>query len=279
MRKIKIVTDSCLDLPDDLIEKYNIEVLPVLVNFGDESYLDRVEITFDEMQDKIKREGILPTTAQITPARFEEYFRKNIEEGYTVLAILMSANMSGTYNSACIAKDIIESDDIMIVDTKVITSAQGYLVLKACELRDKGLTALEIKEEIEKLSPKIKASLCFESLENLVRGGRISKTAGAIGTALGLRIIVGFEDGKMGVVDKIRGNKKVIKKIISDYENSKPNKEEPVIIVEAVNPELTAELKKYFDENNIRYIKTEVGCTVGIHSGERAGGIFFVSEE
>ena len=73
-------------------------------------------------------------------------------------------------------------------------------------------------------------------------------------------------------------NKKVLKKIISDYENSNPDRNEPVILIEAVNPELKEEIKSYFDENNIRYIETEVGCTVGIHSGERAAGIFFVTE-
>lgn len=278
MKKIKIVTDSCFDLPDYIIKKYDIEFLPLLINFEDKSYLDRVEITFEQMQEKIKEGGSLPTTAQVTPIRFEEYFRKNLEEGYTVLAILMSSNMSGTYNSACIAKEMIESDDIIIVDTQVVTSAQGYLVLKACELRDQGLSAEEIKERLEIIKPKIKASLCFESLENLVRGGRISKTVGTIGTVLGLKIIVGFKDGAMTVIDKIRGNKKVLKKIISDYETSNPDKNEPVILIESVNPELKEEIRSYFDEKNIRYIETQVGCTVGIHSGERAAGIFFVSE-
>lgn len=278
MKKIKIVTDSCFDLPDYLIEKYDIEFLPLLINFEDKSYLDRVEITFEQMQEKIKEGGVLPTTAQITPMRFEEYFRKNLEEGYTVLAVLMSSEMSGTYHSACIAKEMIGSDDILLVDTQVVTSAEGYLVLKACELRDQGLSAEEIKEKLEIIKTKIKASLCFESLENLVRGGRISKTVGTIGTVLGMKIIVGFKDGKVTVVDKIRGNKKVLKKIISDYETSNPDRNEPVILIESVNPELKEEIKSYFDENNIKYIETQVGCTVGIHSGERAAGIFFVTK-
>jgi len=278
MKKIKIVTDSCFDLPDDLIKKYDIEFLPLLINFEDKSYLDRVEITFEQMQEKIREGGVLPTTAQITPMRFEEYFRKNLEEGYTVLAVLMSSEMSGTYNSACIAKEMIGSDDIILVDSQVVTSAEGYLVLKACELRDQGLSAEEIKEKLEIIKTKIKSSLCFESLENLVRGGRISKTVGTIGTVLGVKIIVGFKDGKVAVMDKIRGNKKVLKKIISDYENSNPDRNEPVILIEAVNPELKEEIKSYLDENNIRYIETQVGCTVGIHSGERAAGIFFVTK-
>lgn len=278
MEKIKILTDSCLDLPEELIEKNNIEVMPVLINFGEESYIDREEINLEKMQDKIEKDKILPTTAQITPSRFEEYFRKSLDEGYKVLAILMSSNMSGTYNSACIARDMLETEDIVIVDTKVITSAQGFFVLKACELRDKGLKVEEIKEELLKIIPKMNGSVCFESLENLVRGGRISKTAGAIGTALGLRVIVGFEDGMMTAKDKVRGHKKALKKIISDYETSNPDKSELVILIEIESPEIKSELKKYLEENNIKYIETKPGCAVGIHSGTRASGLFFLSK-
>ncbi len=278
MEKIKILTDSCLDIPEDLIEKNNIDILPVLINFADKSYIDRDEINLKEMLDKIEEDGVLPTTAQITPNRFEEYFRKALEDGYKVVAVLMSSNMSGTYNSACIAKEMVGSDDITIIDTQVITSAQGFFVLKACELRDKGLSPEEIKAEIEKMIPKMKASLCFESLENLVRGGRISKTAGVIGTALGLRVIIGFEDGMMVAKDKVRGNKKVVKKIVSEYENSNVDKDEPVMIIEIGSPEIKSELKSYLDENDIKYIETTPGCAVGIHSGLGACGLFFVTK-
>lgn len=278
MEKIRILTDSCLDIPEELIQKNNIDILPVLINFQDESYIDRDEINLKEMLYKIEKDGVLPTTAQITPNRFEEYFRKALDEGYKVLAVLMSSNMSGTYNSACIAKEMLESDDITIIDTQVITSAQGFFVLKACELRDKGLSSEEIKVEIEKMIPKMNASLCFESLDNLVRGGRISKTAGVVGTALGLKVIIGFEDGMMVAKDKIRGNKKVIKKIISDYENSNVDKNEPVIIIEIDSPEIKSELIKYLNDNNINYIETTPGCAVGIHSGLGVCGLFFVTK-
>ena len=278
MKKIKILTDSCLDLPDQLIKENNIDVLPLLINFGDKSYLDRNEIDLKTMLDKIDKEGIVPTTAQVTPNRFEEYFRNALNEGYEVVVLLMSSNMSGTYNSACIAKEMVDSDDITLIDTQVVTSAQGFFVLKACELRDKGLSPKEIKREIEELIPKMNASLCFESLDNLVRGGRISKTAGVIGNALGLRVIVGFENGMMIAKDKVRGNKKVIKKIISEYENSNADRDEYVMLTEIESPEIKSELKKYLDENNIKHIETTPGCTVGLHSGVGACGLFFVTK-
>ncbi|AYE33692.1 DegV family protein [Clostridium septicum] len=278
MQKIKIVTDSCLDIPQEMIKKNNIEVLPVLINFGEESYIDMEEINPKEMQERIEKENILPTTSQVTPSRFEECFRKNLEEGYKVIAIIMSSNMSGTYQSACLAKNMVESDDIVIIDTQTITSGQGLLVLKACKLRDEGLSLEEIEKEILNTIPKVKSSLAFESLENLVRGGRISKAAGAIGTALGLRIILEVKDGIMSVKDKVRGSKKAFKKIISDYEAANVDPNEPVMLLQCENPELYAVLKEYLTSNNIKHIDTEVGCAVGIHSGPKAGGLFFITK-
>lgn len=278
MQKIKIITDSCLDIPKEMIQENNIEVLPVLINFGEESFIDIEEITLSEMQERIDRENILPTTSQITPSRFEECFRRNLEDGYQVVALIMSSNMSGTYQSACLAKNMIESDDIIVIDTQTITSGQGLVVLKACRLRDEGCSIKQIEQEILDTIPKCQASLAFESLDNLVKGGRISKAAGVIGTALGLRIILEVRDGLMGVKDKVRGNKKALKKIISDYEAGNPDRDEPVALIEYKSPEMYKALKEYLVENNIKHFDTTVGCAVGIHSGPKASGLFFISK-
>ena len=275
MEKIKIITDSTLDLPVELIREKNIEVLPLLINFGEESYLDGVEITTKEMIDKINATGILPTTAQVTPNRFEETFKKYLDEGYKIVVLTLSSDMSGTYQSACIAKDMLESDDIVVIDSRNVTSGLGLLVLKACELRDKGLGIKEIEEEILKAIPKVKSSLNFESLENLVRGGGLSKTAGTIGSVLGLRLILEVKDGKMSVKDKVRGSKKALKKLISDFESVDVDFDSPIVLLELLNEDVYEGLKIYFQEKNINYIDAKVGCTVGIHSGIKPCGIFF----
>ena len=275
MEKIKIITDSTLDLPAELIREKNIEVLPLLINFGEESYLDGVEITTKEMIDKINATGILPTTAQVTPNRFEETFKKYLDEGYKIVVLTLSSDMSGTYQSACIAKDMLESDDIVVIDSRNVTSGLGLLALKACELRDKGLGIKEIEEEILKAIPKVKSSLNFESLENLVRGGRLSKTAGTIGSVLGLRLILEVKDGKMSVKDKVRGSKKALKKLISDFESVDVDFDSPIVLLELLNEDVYEGLKIYFQEKNINYIDAKVGCTVGIHSGIKPCGIFF----
>ena len=275
MEKIKIITDSTLDLPVELIREKDIEVLPLLINFGEESYLDGIEITTKEMIDKIDATGVLPTTAQVTPNRFEESFKKYLDEGYKIVALTLSSDMSGTYQSACIAKDMLESDDIVVIDSRNVTSGLGLLVLKACELRDKGLGIKEIEEGILKAIPKVKCSLNFESLENLVRGGRLSKTAGTIGSVLGLRLILEIKDGKMSVKDKVRGSKKALKKLVSDFESADVDFDSPIVLLELLNEDVYQGLKIYFQEKNINYIDAKVGCTVGIHSGIKPCGIFF----
>ena len=112
MEKIKIITDSTADLSKEIYEKYDIDVLPLLINFGEESYLDGVEINPDKVFERIQKDNILPTTAQVIPNRFFESYKKYLNEGYKIISIHMSSAMSGTYQSACIAKQMLDSDDI-----------------------------------------------------------------------------------------------------------------------------------------------------------------------
>lgn len=278
MEKIKIITDSTADLSEELYDKYDVEVLPLLINFGEESYLDKVEINPDKVFERIEKENILPTTAQVTPNRFIEAYKKYLSEGYKIVSIHMSSVMSGTYQSACIAKEMLETDDIVVVDSQKVTAALGMLVLKAAKLREKGYNIIKIEEELNKVRDKIKISVCFESLEYLVRGGRISKTAGIVGSMLGIRLVLEIKDGLMAVKDKIRGNKKAIKKIISDLEAVSLDEEVPVILIDVNNIEVKEALKEYLETKNVNYVECPVGSSVSIHSGPGCCGLVFLSK-
>ena len=278
MEKIKIITDSTADLSQELYDKYDIEVLPVLINFGDDSYLDGVEINPEEVFRRIEKDNVLPTTAQVIPTRFEETYKKYLDEGYKIISIHMSSDMSGTYQSACIAKNSLESDDIVVIDSQKVTSALGILVLKAAKLREKGLSLNEIEREINKCRDKVKASIVFESLEYLVRGGRISKTAGVIGGMLGIKVLLEIKDGLMAVKEKIRGNKKAIKRMISDLESAELDPELPVLLIDVQNIEIKQALRDYLNENNINYIECPVGSTVSIHSGPQCCALVFLTK-
>ncbi|CAI3707376.1 putative EDD domain-containing protein, DegV family [Clostridium neonatale] len=278
MEKIKIITDSTADLPKEVYEKYDIEVLPLLINFGEESYLDGVEITPEVLFERIEKEGSLPTTAQVIPNRFMDTYKKYLDDGYKIISIHISSAMSGTYQSACIAKDTLESEDIFVIDSKNVTAALGMLVLKAAILKENGYGTKEIAEELEKIKFNIKSSILFESLDNLVRGGRISKTAGIVGSVLGIKLILEIKDGLMSVKDKIRGSKKAIKKIISDLERNDLDNDVPVILIEVDNPEVTNALETYLIENKVNYILSPVGTTVCIHSGRKCCGLVFLNK-
>ncbi|MGG7177977.1 DegV family protein [Clostridium paraputrificum] len=278
MDKIKIITDTTCDLPKEVLEKFDVEVIPVLINFGEESYLDGVEITRDDVFRRIDAGDVFPTTAQITPNRFEEYFNKYLNEGYKVLAILMSSGMSGTYQSACLAKNMLDNDDIHIVDSQSICSGLGLLVIRAAKLREQGVAVEDIVRDLEETKYKISSSLSFDSLDNLVKGGRISKTVGVVTGILGIKLILEIKDGTMTVKDKVRGSKKAIKRIIADLDQLGHNPEVPVVLVNLDMDEICQPIRDYLNENNIEYIEGPVGSSVGIHSGNKVSGIFFISE-
>ena len=278
MEKIKIITDSTADLPQELYDKYDIEVLPVVINFGEESYLDRIDINAEMLLKRMEQEKEFPTTGQIIPNRFIDCFNKYLEQGYKIITILMSSAMSGTYQSACIAKDTIESDDIFIVDSQNIAPALGILVLKACTLLEKGYDAEKIVNELEEDKYKVETRMCFESLDNLIKGGRISKTAGVVGTVLGVKLVLNIKDGMMSVKDKVRGSKKAFKKIIADFEEYELDTDVPVFLVYASNIEIKKDFVEYLESNNINYIECPLGSTVCVHSGPDCCGLVFLKK-
>lgn len=278
MEKIKIITDSTADLPQELYDKYDIEVLPVVINFGEESYLDRIDINAEMLLKRMEQEKEFPTTGQIIPNRFIDCFNKYLEQGYKIITILMSSAMSGTYQSACIAKNTIESDDIFIVDSQNIAPALGILVLKACTLLEKRYDAEKIVNELEDDKYKVETRMCFESLDNLIKGGRISKTAGVVGTVLGVKLVLNIKDGMMSVKDKVRGSKKAFKKIIADFEEYELDTNVPVFLVYASNIEIKKDFVEYLESNNINYIECPLGSTVCVHSGPDCCGLVFLKK-
>lgn len=280
MEKIKIITDSSADLPKEILDKLDITVLPLLINFGEDSYFDGVDINRDVMFERMeKHPEVFPNTAQVTPVRFEEAFRKYLDEGYKIICVNLSSSMSGTYQSASLAKSMIESDDIYVMDSRNVTSGLALLAYRAAILRDKGMSFNDIIKDLEEKKSTISSSLCFESLENLVKGGRISKTVSVVTGVLGIKLILEVKDGLMAVKDKVRGSKKAAKRIIKDLEDLGHLEDMPVVLTNVNNVEVFGLIKDYLEENNIEYIVAEVGCTVGIHSGDNATGLFFFSDE
>lgn len=278
MEKIKIITDSTSDLPKDIIEKYDIEAIPLFVNFGDAVYKDGVDIELGQLFTKIEKENIFPQTSQVNPQRFYEYYKKYIDEGYSIISIHISSKMSGTYQSACLAKDMLDSKDITVIDSNNVTSGLGLLVIKACKLKNEGLSIDEIVKGVKETIPHVKSVLAFETLDYLVKGGRLSKTAGFIGNVLGIKPILAVENGEMVVKDKVRGSKKAIRAIF-EYINKLGLKQgEPCILLHVENKDILGTLRENLNRDETDFIECMVGCVVGIYAGPRACGIFFIED-
>ncbi len=278
MEKIKIVTDSTSDLPEEIIKKYDIEVLPLLINFGSETYKDIIDIKLHELLIKMEESDEFPGTAQVSPQRFLECYKRYIQEGYHIVSIHISSKMSGTYQSACVAKEMLETDDIIVIDSLNVTSGLGLLVLKAAKLQEAGSRAREIENEIKEMIPHIKSVLAFESLDNLVKGGRLSKTAGIIGNILGIKPILSVENGEIGVIDKVRGSKKSIRFILDYIDKNGIKSGETSILLHVENKDILDTLREALKLMEKDFIECQVGCVVGIHSGPRACGVFFIED-
>ncbi|EKN36658.1 DegV family protein [Clostridium botulinum CFSAN001627] len=278
MEKIKIITDSTADLPKDIIEKYDIEVIPLFVSFGDKVYKDGVDIKLEQLFTKIEKENVFPQTSQVNPQRFYEYYKKYIDKGYSIISIHISSKMSGTYQSACLAKDMLDSDNITVIDSNNVTSGLGLLVIKACKLKDEGLSIEEIVKGVKETIPHIKSVLAFETLDYLVKGGRLSKTAGFIGNVLGIKPILAVENGEMVVKDKVRGSKKAIRAIFEYIGKLGLKQGEPYVLLHVQNKDILGTLRENLNQDEANFIECTVGCVVGIYAGPRACGIFFIED-
>lgn len=278
MEKIKIITDSTCDLNKEDIEKYNIEVLPLLVNIENESYRDGEDIILKDYLHKMKNSEEFPTTTQVNPHRFCECYKKYLNEGYKIVSIHLSSKMSGTYQSACSAKSMLETEDIIAIDSYNVTSGLGILVLKACRLKEDGCDIFQIEEKIKETIPHVKSALAFDCLDNLVKGGRLSKTVGAIGGLLGIKLILTVKDGEMAVTDKARGQKKAIRTILKKLDENGIKSGEISILLQAEHKGILESLRIHMIQRQMDFIECEVGCVVGTHAGEGACGVFYVED-
>lgn len=276
---IRIVTDSTGDIPKDLIDRYGIIELPLTVHFGDEEYRDRVDITPEEFYDKLVKSQKSPTTSQVNPVAFEEVFKREIESGNSVISIHISSDLSGTYQSAVIAKDSIGSDKISIIDSRTATLALGGIVLKAAELVEKGLTHEEVVREIEEFKNKVNLLIVVDTLEYLKRGGRLSGAQAMIGGILNIKPILTIKDGKVVVVDKARGIKKAFS-IVIDIMKQKGHdiSSQSIGIANANCPETVSELKLAIigEFGSAQFIDTKVGSVIATHVGPGAFGVAFI---
>lgn len=278
---IRIVVDSTSDLTDEIIEKYNIKMVPLTVNFENESFLDKVELSTKEFFDKLEAAEKLPTTTLVSPGTFVEVFSEILLEGDQVLGLFIASELSGTYDSARMAKDMIGSEDIHLIDTKSVCLGSFALVLEAIRLVEEKKPIEEIVNELEALKEKTVVVAALDTLKYLEKGGRLSKGQAVIGSLLNIKPIIAVKDGKISVIDKIRGKNKTIKWFDEWIEkNNFDLSDKTVLLFHGRAYEQLKVLRNTIEEKyNIKnIIEQEIGAVIGTHAGPGVLGIGFINK-
>ena len=277
---IRIITDSTCDLTRQDQERLGIKVIPLQVLFGTTHYTDGVDLTTKDFYEKLETEKELPTTTQINPDTFERVFKEYLDQGDEIVAILLSSHLSGTYQSAVIAKDILESDKIHLIDSQNVTLGLALIVEEAVKLRDQGLSTAEIVQEMEKLKEKVRLVAIVDTLKYLQKGGRISAASALVGTALGIKPIVQVKEGTVQVLGKERGQKKMYKFIMNYLEEQGVNTDHIVVFAHSMAEDALLPLKEMVQEAcNVKGNHTVcIGSTVGTHVGPGAVGVAFIAK-
>ena len=275
--KTVIVTDSTCDIEKSVLDRMNVEMVPLTVLFGDESYRDGIDLTKKEFFEKLASSSVNPTTSQPTPDLFLEVFNKHKAEGSEIVYIGISSVLSGTIQSAKIAKEMCGYDNIYIVDSLCATAGIDLLVRVACNMRDSGESAKAIAERMELLVPKLRLYAYVDTLKYLVRGGRVSKVAGAIGGALGVKPLIAVGDGAVVSIGTARGQKLAFDKLCSIVKEADVDTSLPMMLLNSENEENMRLMEVYMQENGVDYSWNygEVGSVIGTHVGPGAVAVVY----
>jgi DegV family protein with EDD domain len=278
---VRIITDSTSDINAAQANKLGVTIIPLKVIFGDKEYREGVDISIEGFYDKLVKSEKLPTTSQPSPDDFLTSFLEAKEAKDSVVVILVSGKLSGTVQSATIAKELAEYEDIHIVDSLITITGLRFLVEHAAKLRDEGKSATEIAPILEELKERIVLLAMVDTLEYLHKGGRLSKSSAILGSLLKFKPIITLKDGVIAVVGKERGTNKGIAKMLEIIEDrGHIDTNYPLFFGYTAEDSKTKQLMESVKE---RFGFTNgsihpVGCVVGTHAGPGACVITYISK-
>jgi DegV family protein with EDD domain len=284
MAKVKIVSDSTCDLPEEVIEKYNIGIVPTNIIFSEkEVYQQYVNITNEEFYNRLEKAKELPSTAIPAPKFFKVAYEKALEEADDVIAFCVTSKLSGMYSNASLVAKQFFKDNVTVIDTQLATLQMGFVVLLAAKMAAKGESKEAILEYVTKtLLPNARIVGVIPTLKYVQKGGRIGKAASLIGGVLRYKPFIGIEDGVIGAFGKARGDKKAYRALLRlarKFVDSLLVKH--VIVLHSAKPNKAEELAKDFqkiDKKQNEISIFEVGPAIGVHLGPGAIGFAWIGD-
>lgn len=281
---IKILSDSTCDLSKDLLEKYDITVLPLHVLLGDDEYLDGVNITPDEIYKWADANKTTPKTSAPSIEDAIEIFKPILDGGNEIICFSVSKEMSTSCNVMRLASEELDAEDkVFVIDSANLSTGVGHLVIEAAVMASQGMAAKDIVQRLEELKPRVRSSFVVDTLTYLHRGGRCSAVAALAGSVLKLHPKIVVENGKMDVSKKYRGKidsaiLSYVKDMEPEYRNAKTDR---VFITHSGCDEAIVEsVRTYLKELNIfdEILVTRAGSVISCHCGYGTLGVLFISD-
>lgn len=274
---IKITSDSTCDLSPELLARYQISLLPLCVNLGDQTYYDGDNITPAEIFDHVSKTGQLPTTSATNISTYMDFFAPLAEQYEAVIHINLGSGFSSCHQNARLAAE--EMDNVYVIDSENLSTGQGLVVIEAAEAALRGEKAEDIVAMLHDLVSRVDTSFVVDKLDYLVKGGRCSSAAALGANLLNLKPCILLTDGKMGVGKKYRGNwAKVLPGYAQDRLNGKEVCMDRVFITyTSCPPEVVETLRTYLQGLGFgEVLETVAGSTITAHCGPNTLGVLFI---
>lgn len=285
MSFIQLIADSACDLPLSYFEEQAISFIPLRVNLDNKDYDDLTQISPIEVYQAM-RAGKTPITSQASPQYFTELFTKMATQEKSGVYIAFSSELSGTYSTAVMIRDQIKEEypsfDLDIIDSKCASLGYGLVVMEASKLLKSGLSKTELVIQINELCEQMEHLFTVDDLQYLARGGRISKTSAFVGGLLNIKPLLNVEDGKLIPLEKIRGRKKLFRRIIELMKERGINLNNQLVgISHADDEEAAIELKKMIEQEfgTKEFFINSIGATIGSHVGPGTLAVFFLNKK
>ncbi len=279
---IKIVTDSTSDLPSTVAQQHGIEIVPLYIHFDEQTFKDRLDLDIDRFFTMLTEAPKLPTTSQPSAGDFLEVYKRLTADGSAVISIHLSSKLSGTYASACAARDMLPDADIHVVDTLFISINLGWMVLKAARMAAAGKSVDEILERVTAMKDHSCLYLTVDTLEYLHKGGRIGGAQALMGTVLQMKPILVVQNGQVEAFERIRTRAKAIARMKQVVLDSVAGASQ--VRVGVLHTRIPQEAQALHDElatqvgNLVEAAITEVGPVIATHVGPGALGLVFCAE-
>jgi fatty acid kinase fatty acid binding subunit len=271
-RSFAVVTDSTADLPDEWRRRFEIEVVPLKVLFGEETFRDRVDMTDDEFFRRLESSTKLPTTSAPSPGEFAEVYRKLARDHDGCISIHLGAQLSATVEAARVGAESVEGFPVRVIDSQTVTMPIAFL----CRVAAESSTLDEAATAVEQRVPKCRVLALLDTLRYVEMGGRVSRAQAMIGTMLDLKPLLLVADREIKSVDRVRTRSRAIPRMIEYFRNELPV--ERVGVVHAQAPEeaeaIAAGLRKELPGQEITI--GQIGCVLGTHAGPRALGLVYL---